>query len=330
MRTFSFTRWCPLFLAALLAPSTALAISCRTQGSGEVEIRADLSSSVAIPATSPDGTAVWRSERLNIAVECARDQPGGAEEVFLYLNPENLQIGQGIRAGLTLNGIDYLQSSGRVPTQRRVAACTEAAGSIGACPTLRFNLPFSVFIQKYGPIPPSGAASDLLDYHVFQVDGASGMNPLPDSNLNYVVNNLAGLRFIACSAELRVMPETVAFGDVPIRNVRVGEVAASERFALATSRVCESPFSLNARFTPVSGTLSGDVLVPLNNDSVGIRIRNARTQQPVPFNEPFHATHLLGEDYSATADFTAELLWQTNTPTPGSFSAEVMVDLFYK
>jgi hypothetical protein len=328
MMSLSVTRWCPTFLVALLLPATGLAMTCKTQGAGDTVVRADLDSSVAIPATLADGSVVWRSERLNLAVECARDGRGPAQDVFVYLNPDNLQIGQGIRAGLTLNGTDYLQSNGRIPTQQTVPACSSVDPTM--CPKVSFNLPFSVFIQKYGPTPPSGAASDLLDYRMFQIDSGSGMNPVPDNNLNYVINNLRGLRFIACGAELRVMPETVEFGDVAIRDVRVGEVATFERFALATSRVCDSPFSLKARFTPVSGTLSGDVLVPVNNDSIGIRIVNARTRVPIRYNEPFHATDLLGENYSATADLNAELIWQTNRPTPGPFSAEVLVDLFYK
>jgi hypothetical protein len=328
MTTLSVSRWCPIFLAASMLPATGLAMTCKTEGAGETVVRADLSSSVAIPATLPNGSVVWRSERLNLAVECTRDSPGAAEDVFMYLNPENVPIGQGIRAGLTLNGIDYLQTNGRIPTQQTVPACSDV--NLAACPKVSFNLPFSVFVQKYGATPPSGAASDLIDYRMFQIDSGSGMSPVPDNNLNYVINNLQGLRFVACSAELRVMPETVEFGDVAIRNVRVGEVATFERFALATSRICDSPFSLNARFTPVSGTLSGDVLVPVNNDSVGIRITNARTNVPLRYNEPFHATDLLGENYSATADLNAELIWQTNTPKPGAFSAEVLVDLFYK
>ncbi|WP_341959761.1 fimbrial protein [Pseudomonas sp. RC10] len=330
MTTFSFSRWCPVFLSVLLMPATGMAMTCKTQGSGETVIRADLSSSVAIPATLPDGSVVWRSERLNAAIECAREASGPAEDVVLYLNPENVQIGEGIRAGLTLNGIDYLQNNGRIPTQHVLPACTEGMGNVAACPRVSFNLPFSVFIQKYGPTPPSGSASDLLDYRMFQVDSGNGMSPVPDNNLNYVINNLMGLRFVACDAELRVLPETVDFGTVPIKNVRVGEVATFQRFALATSRTCDSPFSLNARFTPVSGTLAGDVLVPVSNDSIGIRVTHAPAHQPIRFNEPFHIIDLLDGMYSGTADFNAELVWQTNTPTPGPFAAEVFVDLFYK
>jgi hypothetical protein len=314
-------------LMTLLMPGFAMALTCKTQGAGESVVRADLSSTVAIPANLPDGSAVWRSERLNLAVECARDEPGGPEEVFLSLNPDNLQIGEGIRAGITLNGVDFVQTSGRIPTQQHAPACTEAGS---ACPSVTFNLPFSVFIQKYGPTPPSGVASGLHDYRMFQFDGGSGQRSAPDTSLSYVINNLEGLRFVACDAELRVMPETVDFGDVAIRNVRVGERATFQRFALATSRTCESPFSLNARITPVSGRLEGDVLVPVDNESVGIRITRARDDSTVPFHEPFHLTDLLEGNYSATADLNAELLWQTSTPTAGPFSAEVMVDLFYK
>lgn len=323
----SVTRWCPIVLMTALLPVSAAAMTCATQGAGEFILRADLSSTVAIPATLPDGTAVWRSERLSVAVECAREEVGGPEDVFLYLNPENIQIGQGIRAGLTVGGVDFLQTSGRIPTHQTAPACKDASTR---CPAVSFNLPFTVFIEKYGPTPPSGIASDVRDFRMFQVDGTTGPNPVPDRNLNYLINNLSGLRFVACDAELRVMPETIDFGDVAIANVRMGEVATFQRFALATSRVCDSPFSLNARLTPVSGVLLGDVLVPVNNDSVGIRITNAYDNMPVRYNEPFHLNDLLDGNYSATADFKAELIWQTQTPQPGPFSAEVMVDLFYK
>jgi hypothetical protein len=325
MNILSIRRWLAMVLMLAL-PGYAMATICKTQGAGESVVRADLGSTVAIPATLPDGSAVWRSERLNLAVECAKEEGGAPEDIFLYLNPDNLQVGQGIRAGLTLGGVDYVQPNGRIPTQQQAPACTDASTG---CPTVTFALSFSVFIQKYGPTPPSGIASDLLDYRMFQLDGGA-LSPGPNGKLSYAINNLGGLRFVACNAELRVMPETVDFGDVAIRDVRVGEVATFQRFALATSRICDSPFSLNARITPVSGLLKGDVLLPINNDSVGIRITQARDRKPVPFNEPFHLTDLLEGDYSATADFNAELVWQTNRPTAGPFSAEVMVDLFYK
>lgn len=330
MIALSFARVCAALVIFQLAPAAAMGMACKTQGAGETVVHADLGSTVAIPSTLPDGSVVWRSAREHLSIQCAREKSGPAEDVVLYLNPENQRIGQGIRAGLTLNGIDYVQSAGRIPTQQVLPACIEGASNIQACPKVTFNLPFSVFIEKYGPTPPSGMASDLLNYRMFQVDSANGMNPLPDNNLTYVINNLSGLRFVACNAHMRLLPETVEFGPVPIKDVRVGEVATFQRFALAASRTCDSPFSLDARFTPVSGRLSGDVLLPTGTDSIGIRISHAPAVRPIRFNEPFPVIDLPDGTYSATADFMAELVWQTRTPVAGPFSAEVMVDLFYK
>lgn len=318
-------------MALLLSPATSFALVCKTQGAGETTIRADLDSTVAIPASVPDGEVVWRSERLDIQVECSKDSmPSVQEEIFLYLNPDNLKVGQGVRAGLTLAGVDYLQSSGRISTGHYLPVCHEGVGNIGACPKTGFNLTFSVFIQKSGPTPYSGVASDLLDYRVFQLDSAAGADPLPGHSLDYRINNLSGLRFVACDAELQVVPETIDFGDIGIQQVAVGKVIERRPFSLVTRRNCASPFSLGARFRPVSGTLSGTHLIPTGNDGVGIRILSARDESVLPYNEPFHLADLLNDTQTASVDFNAELVWQKTNPKAGPFGAEVMVDLFYK
>ena len=325
-------RWCQLlFVALLLSPASCFALICKTQGSGQTLIRDDLDSSVAIPATLPDGDIVWRSPRHDIQVECARDaMPQVQEEIFVYLNPDNQQIGQGIRSGLALAGIDHLQSGGRIATGQFLPVCHESPSNIAACPKVTFNLGFSMFIQKFGPTPPSGVASDLLDYRLFQLDGAAGPNPLPGQNVSYMINNLNGLRFVACDAELQIVPETIEFGPIGIQQVAVGKVIDRRPFSLVTRRTCDSPFSLGARFKPVTGTLAGDFLIPAANRSVGIRIVNGRDDAILRYNEPFHLADMLDDVASASADFNAELVWQTTRPKSGPFEAEVMVDLFYK
>jgi type 1 fimbria pilin len=325
-------RWIRLVLLTLmLSPTTAFALVCKEQNSGSAVIQADLGSTVAIPASVPEGTIVWRSERIDAQVECYKDGlQGQQEEVFIYLNPDSLLMGEGIRAGLTLNGVDYVQSSGRISTGQSLPVCNEGDSNIGACPRLTFNLAFSVYIQKFGPTPPSGIASHLLNYRLFQLDSGAGLSRLAGDNLSYVINNLNGLRFIACDAELQVVPETVEFGSIGIQGVQIGKVVARRPFSLVTSRTCDTPFSLGARFKPVSGVLSGDFLLPASNNGVGIRIVNAQSGATIPFNQPFHLADLLAQDPSAKADFDAELVWQSNTPKAGPFEAEVMVDLFYK
>lgn len=319
-------------LLMLMMPTSVFALVCKTQGAGEMTIRGQLSSTVAIPASVADGEVVWRSEPLTIQVDCFKDsQQSVQEEIFVYLNPDNLPIGQGIRAGVTLQGVDHVHSSGRIGTGQYLPPCHEGDGNIDQCPKISFNLGFSVFIQKFGATPPSGVASTLLDYRFFQLDGA-GPQPVPGRSLDYTIDNLSGLRFVACDAELEVSPKTVEFGELPIQNVAIGRVFASQPFSLVTSRACDSPFSINARFRPVSGTVSGtgDVLVPTANPSLGIRIVSAVSGNPLAYNELFHLAELLGETHASQADFNAQLLWNSTRPQVGPFDAEVMVDLFYK
>lgn len=325
-------RWIRLLLLALLlSPGVSYALVCKEQSTGSAVIHADLGSTVAIPASVPEGTIVWRSERINAQIECYKEGlQGQQEEVFIYLNPDSVQMGEGIRAGLTLNGVDYVQSSGRISTRQSLPVCHEGDSSIGACSRITFNLTFSVFIQKFGPTPPSGVGSHLLNYRLFQLDSVAGLNPLPGQNLSYVINNLNGLRFIACDAELQVVPETVEFGSIGIQNVLIGKVIERRPFSLVTSRTCDTPFSLGARFKPVSGVLSGDFLLPVANNGVGIRIVNAQSGARIPYNQPFHLADLLALNPSAKADFDAELVWQSMTPKAGAFEAEVIVVLFYK
>jgi type 1 fimbria pilin len=170
----------------------------------------------------------------------------------------------------------------------------------------------------------------LLNYRFFQLDSVAGLNPLPGHNLNYVINNLNGLRFIACDAELQVVPETVEFGSIGIQSVEIGKLVERRPFSLVTSRTCDTPFSLGARFKPVSGMVSGDFLLPVSNNGVGIRIVNAQSGATIAYNQPFHLADLLSQTPSARADFDAELVWQSKTPNAGAFEAEVIVDLFYK
>lgn len=318
-----------LVLCGLFSPVCALAMTCKVQGSGALTVNADLGSTVAVPASAPNGSVVWRSEPINLTLECYQDSPqAGDEEVFVYLNPANQLIGQGIRAGLSIDGVDYTQSNGRISTRRSVPRCVGEGEQ--ACGRQVFPLSFSVFIEKFGPTPPSGVASHLLDYRLFQVDGGQGLNPLPQRNLNYVINHLSGVRFVACNAQLRIVPETVEFGRIPIENVVKGRVIERRPFALHTSRTCDTAFSLDARFKPVSGQLDGELLIPNGNDGVGIRLSRSESGATLPYNRLFHLADLLQETRGAVAAFDAELVWNQDRPRAGAFSAEVVVDLFYK
>lgn len=326
---FVLKRLSAVVLLLLLGPVSCFAVVCSVQGSGERLLRGDLGSTVAIPASLAQGEVVWRSERQSVQVECVREgQQAIAQDIYIYLNPDNLTIGQGIRAGLTVEGIDHF--SGRIATGHVLPVCHEGDSNIGACPGVRFNLGFSVFIQKFGATPPSGFPGELLDYRMFQLGGGHAPVPLPGHSLSYVINNLRGLRFVACDAELQVSPETLSFGDVPIRQVVVGKVFERRPFVLSTRRSCDSPFSVDARFRPVTGSLVRELLVPAANPSLGIRIVHTASNEVVRYNQVFPLADLLGDTHAASAEFNAELLWQSSRTVPGPFEADVMIDLYYK
>lgn len=146
MKLLSARRWLRSTVVLLmLNPTSVFALVCTTQGTGETEIHDDLGSTVAIPESIPNGEVVWRSEPVNVQVECAKEGSQSVEEeIFIYLNPDNRLIGQGIRAGMTLQGTDYLQGSGRVSTGSYLPVCHEGDSNIENCPKVRFNLAFSI------------------------------------------------------------------------------------------------------------------------------------------------------------------------------------------
>ncbi|KPX97288.1 Uncharacterized protein ALO63_01593 [Pseudomonas amygdali pv. mori] len=73
MKLLSARRWLRSTVVLLmLNPTSVFALVCTTQGTGETEIHDDLGSTVAIPESIPNGEVVWRSEPVNVQVECAK------------------------------------------------------------------------------------------------------------------------------------------------------------------------------------------------------------------------------------------------------------------
>lgn len=315
----------------LLVPSTAHSMLCSLEGSGETLLRGDFGPTLAIPATLPDGALLWRADEILRRVTCVKDnaQPA-SEEVVLQVNPMGQTLGTGVRAGITWNGVDYLQQTGHIATGAHLPACPTAGSAEPACAGVSLDLRLSVFLEKSGATPYSGQVSHQASYEVFRLGSHLDDATPASTSLAYQLDNLAGLRFIGCDAQLQVMPETIDFGKVPMQDVAVNAVAATRTFTLLSSRACEASFSVAARFQPVSGVLTDNLLVPQGNDSVGIRISHADDAEVVPFNRYFHLADLLGDSPSAVSRFNAELVWRTPRPVPGPFSAELLIDLVYK
>lgn len=317
-----------LFACAAL-PATSYALACRVDGSGSIADTAPLGTALAVAADAPDGTIIWESGPRSVNVICADDYLHGREEVYFYLNPASVSIGQGIRAGIRYHSVPITQSSGKYGTGFYSDRGCTLASCVG-WDKARFTLNFSVFIEKFGTTPQNGQASTLSQYRVFQLDGITGLNNRPNSNLNYIVTGVNDIRFVPCTPDLTITPNVVSFPK-PSRKAQIGEVASTAAFSLSLRKACDTPYTVSARFatTPGGGNVVNGLLVPTNNSSVGIALSWDYTNQNLPFNEWFPLAQMKGANQTTRQDFRADLKWRT-LPVPGAFDAAVVVDMFYK
>lgn len=324
------TRSFGLFLVSLIYSTNSYALSCKLDPSMAAIMKEDLGTSLAVPADAPNGTIIWESAPHSVPVICADDyETGYRETVYFYVNPAKVNIGQGIRVGIRYKEQTITQVSGPVSTgYNSLWGCNWA--NCAGWDKARFTLNFTVFVEKYGETPTSGIASALSEYRVFQLDGSGGLNPRPNSNLNYVITGLNKIRFIPCTPELTITPSIVNFPRAFTGTAQIGQIASSADFSLNLIRSCDTPYTVNARFIPVagSGSVIDKMLVPANNTSVGIALTHIENNQSVPFNDWFKLAHLT-ESGLIRNNFRADLIWRS-APIPGKFEAAALVDLYYQ
>ncbi|HCD6626378.1 TPA: fimbrial protein [Pseudomonas aeruginosa] len=319
-----------MLLIAAAAPASSYALSCNLDPSRSAEIVESLGTALAVPADAPDGTIIWESEQRDVPVICADDyETGIKEDVYFYVNPGRVEVGKGIRVGIRYRSQAIVQNTGAVNTGYNSFHGCNWANCTG-WDKARFRLLFSVFIEKYGETPVNGQVGGHDRYRVFQLDGRNGLNPRPNSNLNYVVTGINNIRFVPCSPELTFTPPVVNFPRAFFGASQVGQIASSANFSIGLVRTCETPYTVNMRFTPATGSASviDKLLVPNNNNSVGIALTRQDTLQPVPFDTWFKLADLTTSGLIQN-EFRADLIWRS-APVPGTFEATALVDMFYK
>lgn len=284
-----------------------------------------LGTALAAPADAADGTIIWESEEKTVNVRCFDDRSiGKSENIYIYPDPAALlSIGKGIRIGIRYNNKIYRDRS-KIFTGKDSWYGCNWANCMGWEAT--FPLKFSVFVEKFGATPSNGQASTLSQYRVLQLDGTEGINPGPA--FNYVITGLQNIRFIPCSPNLTIIPTVVDFPRAYSGSAENGKVASTANFTLGLDKNCNTPYTVDAKFTPASGTVLSGLLVPPNNNSVGIRISRADNNTPLSFNKWFKLSDLdrLQPEF---IDFNADLIWRA-APIPGRFEAAVIVDMMYK
>nr|WP_253912117.1 fimbrial protein [Pseudomonas sp. CVAP\ len=310
---------------AALAPATSYALSCRTIDGGLSTIEA-IGTSLAVPADVADGTIIWESDKISTDIRCENDYPTSYkyEKIYLWNDPAKISsIGKGIRIGIRYNNVIY-PSQGKIDTGYSIP-CLWLDPKYCKGQYLDIKINFSVFVEKYGTVPDNGQASTLSQYRVFQADGEESVST---KGFNYILTGLSNIRFIPCSPNLTITPNVVNFSRAYSGSAANGKVASTAKFTLGLNKNCDTPYTVDAKFTPASGSVINELLVPPNNNSVGIMLSRVDNDETIPFSKWFKLTEMNRREPD-NIDFRADLIWRAD-PIAGPFEASVIVDMMYK
>ncbi len=130
------------------------------------------------------------------------------------------------------------------------------------------------------------------------MDGKGGLNDKPNTNLNYVVTGMNNIRFIPCSPELTILPSVFNF-----------------RRALA--RTCNTPYTVSARFTPITGSASVIDKLPAPFDS-WFKLADLSVSDVIR-NEPRRPDLTLGAHPSSVRSHGVGGICTTSAPRSNSF-----------
>ncbi|KVM56513.1 fimbrial protein [Burkholderia ubonensis] len=328
----NIVQWMLMGLLLVLAQKS-YALSCLKNGT-EARDSIALSTTIGVLNTLPKDTVLWRSQNYSINVSCFVDSSVG-EFVYFYLSPDDrdlTKLGPDVELGVNLDGQDRRCTQldrCRVQLPYYIDKCNQ----IGGCnnKAISFTLNFNFFVSKRSA-PSAGKEGSLNApqiYAAFQLDGAGGMNSAATKNFRMIVNGLNQLRYVACASTLGISPNTIDFGRIATAGAQSNGLIKEVPFRVTSNKTCNSVYGLGAKLTPVGGTLTGDILVPDNNKSVGISLLKQEDRSTVPFGKEFLLVESSG-DRVAVKNFLAQLKWNGGQPVLGRFSAGATVDIYYK
>ncbi|WP_175912621.1 fimbrial protein [Burkholderia sp. BCC1640] len=298
----------------------------RTTSDSEYQI-SGLSSASVPAANMPLGSVVWRSHDIVVEVTCERlvaskSYPIRIRQSFLFGSVN------GLWPGYTFQGVDYLMNGGVSEWINTTYTLGENVGD-----KVTFNLVFSWNIQRWGDnnVPASGSAFNNSRLPPIVVEVPNGPHNVTDSRQLSIYANNPGIKLTDCSADVRISKNTIDFNEVSAFRATNNVIAKQVPFEIFTSRSCAGKFKLNATLKPLvsNSHARGDFLIPTENDSIGIRIRNQGNGKIFPFDQRQELADLTSST-SQTNRYVAELVWQTDKPKLGRFEAGATLQIEYQ
>lgn len=316
----------PMLLAFFLFPTTSFAMLCDKQSGGLPWTK--LAAGLTVGTDLPDGTIVWESTPFSFKVLCEREasDPSKQQQISMHINPRITKLGDGVLVGIRHNGKIYTTTGERIPV-----AVTERYCGIDGYPGLcsykaEFDLEVSLVIVKNGNFPTSGKITNEISYEVMRVDRHES---LTDRFYQFGISlyGLSGLRTTTCTPTLEIKPNTIVFPRAFAMDAKTGATASSVEFNLVVSKACNKDgFSTQAKFTPVASKAINGLLVPDDNDSVGIELTHLYARQKSEFNKWFNL-HSFSYAPVVTIPYRADLIWRENRPKIGVFNAALTIEL---
>ncbi len=233
---------------------------------------------LAIPADTPVGTKIWESEIINVTAHCGKVQNNVVyENVYFYFNPRgaSLDPAAGLAFGMeVINPVkqDLDNPQARFDTGYTVyRIASQGPTWIDVPVAFRLYLKTTV-LPNNAERPLTGSYTGTNTFQAFQFDGVKGLNNVQGTNLRYDLINLRNIRFMACGADVNVVPEnqSVDFGSLTLADF-LKQKGAKKNFTLrAVRRGCADKFSIDLRLDPKVATLNNKQMDLNNGLQIGI------------------------------------------------------------
>lgn len=269
-----------MMLLGLYAPG-AWALDCYKDGatSGSQNALETVSIPIlAVPADTPVGTKIWVSEIINVTAHCGKVVSGiNSENVYFYFNPrgESLDPSAGLAFGMEVISPvkqDLDDPSARFDTGYTVYRIA-SQGPIWINVPVAFRLYLKTTrLPNNSERPLTGNYVGTNTFQAFQFDGVKGVNSIEGRNLRYDLTNLRNIRFMACGADISVMPEnqSVNFGTLNLAKID-NSIDIKKNFTLrAVRRGCADKFSIDLRMDPKVASLDNKQMDLNNGLQIGI------------------------------------------------------------
>lgn len=331
-----------LGMVSALFSGDSFAMSCKATDGG-VRQEINLNKQITVPtATLAADTLLWRSQTFTSTFECSdtNNYPTG-EDAYFYWDPltELQNIHESLEVGVTYKSIDFKPIKGNKEVIGPGTECNGIAPNCAA-PAIsqRITVSYSVYIKATGKAPPSdGKIPSSGSYALFQIDGVGGLNTsTTNGNFRAYITGLSSIRFISCQPKISVQgtyDSTVDFGRIPANHAVVGRVEKTMPFTVTADLTgqgqdCQGQI-LMASFSTNSAIHGTQTILPVDKTGFGIVISSAaKPDDWLTLNTPSELGYINGTNVSH--QYLAGLLWLSDKPEIGPFSATANIDVTFK